>query len=367
MQTRIVSWNINSDRRVEKFSKPDNMSEAAYKDYVCTANAFPDFAVAERFPMIAVELNYFRNNKKVAIFALQEVENSILPTLIAHLKSIGMEVIVDKYNPSDMAFNFVFAYDPKLYQVKEEKLFYLTKTGEPPKTTGTNEEILAYNLGSLYGRSFQKITLKNLVTNEEFVLANAHLDMSNNHKILATQSMCNYLLDVKVPCLIVGDMNQGDFDVNEPKLFEKQVKTFQDNGYHWDGESLYTNKPNCTFVTLPYDTKRFWNKDVDGTAYEKVKQSGDFKAAREFFVNKIIEKKIPLCTTTLDGVYSKNNKANDQKIKPTSCKAILFMSGKRVKPMPSAEEINQLASDSFKNQQCQFPSDHLPVLVKSRM
>ncbi len=117
----IVSWNINSDRRVEIFDAPPHMY---------TANAFKDFSVHKRFPMISASLDYFRDQKKAGLFALQEVEDSILPYLVEYLKSKDLAVVTQKYNPDKMAFNFVFAYDPLLYRCNSTQQIYLTLTGK---------------------------------------------------------------------------------------------------------------------------------------------------------------------------------------------------------------------------------------------
>lgn len=356
---RIVSWNINSDRRVEIFDKPPHMF---------TANAFKDFSVLKRFPLIAASLDYFIQKKKVAIFTLQEVEDCILPEVAKYFKEQGMEIVVNKYNPSKMAFNLVFAYDPKQYRCLEARHVYLTESGKALENADKlpKEEVFKHNLGSDFEKSTQIIALENIATLERFIVSNNHFGMSNAHRLLAAEKLCTELAPIKLPLVVLGDLNQFDERIAKPELLKEQIEIFIKHGYRWDGKSLYANSPHTTFITFPYDITRFFTK-VDFAQYDKLKETKDYEGIRTFFLGKITERNVPLCSTALDGVFSINTSASEAVKKPSSCKALLFFNGKRIKPVPEAAEIDKMALESFKGNQCEIPSDHTPVLLKIKM
>lgn len=362
-EIKIVFWNINSDRRVEIFDQPP---------YMYTANAFKDYSVHKRFPMIAEGLDYFRKKKNISLFALQEVEDSILPEIIKYFQSKGFAILpAMKYNPTDLAFNFVFAYDPTLYTcVNPPEQIYLTATGKPsPKDRqGIDKKLLMdQHYDSEFERSAQVIELEELSSGKQFVIVNNHFGLTNKHRLQVAEKLCKELADIKKPMVLVGDFNQYDFDNKESVLFKKQIEIFEKHGFKWDSECLQSQEPKGTFVTFPYDITRFLSK-TDFSEYDALKVKIDYKAIKDFFVSKIEKYNIPLVSTSLDGVFSKNtNNSSENQTKPSFCKAILFANGERIKPTPTAETIQKLALNSYKKDKCIFPSDHLSVLAKVRL
>jgi hypothetical protein len=355
---QIVSWNINSDHRVEIFDKPP---------FMYTANAFKNYSVHKRFPMISASIDYFRDIKKVSLFAIQEIEDSILPELIKHFKSKGLEILSMKYNPSKLAFNYAFAYDPSLYACKSISQIYLTLSGKSTHNREilSKEELFSQHLDSEFERSSQLTELENINSKKQFVIVNNHFGLSNKHRLLASDMLCKKIADIVKPMVLVGDFNQFDANVKTAVLYTEQIKIFKHYGFKWVSECLQSQEPKGSFITFPYDINRFLNND-DFLEYDKLKDEKDYDAIRNFFVKKICEKDIPLFSTSLDGVFSKNMEYKEEKIQLSSCKAILFADGERIKPMPTAEDIQKMAVKSYQAGKCNFPSDHLPLLTKVR-
>jgi endonuclease/exonuclease/phosphatase family metal-dependent hydrolase len=347
---QIVSWNINSDRRVEILDT---------SPYKYTANAFSDFSILKRFPMITLCLDYLRNIKKVNIFALQEIEDSILPHFIHHFKSKNLSVLSLRYNQSKMAFNFIFSYDPTVYTCVNERQICLTKSGNFIEEKVSKEEKLIHNLDSEFERSSQFIVLENIKTKEKFIIINNHFGLSNKHRLLAAETLCKYLLKENMPMILVGDFNQFDEESKKSELFMSQIDIFRKNHFKWMSECLQSQNPKSTFVAFPYDINRFLSSS-DFIEYEKLKEIGDYSLIRNFFTEKIEKKDIPLVSTSLDGVYGKNITTEE---KSYSCKALFFAKGARIKPTPDEGSIQKIAVESYKKE-CIFPSDHLPLLVR---
>jgi len=123
---KFISWNINSDRRVST----SNIDHLSHK---FIARPFAAYSEQERLPMIKSSLNYCIDSQKIGIFALQEVEDAIVSNMIEHFKSKGLVARAVKYNPSVLAFNYIFAYDPARYTMIDENKFILLNPGKCSK------------------------------------------------------------------------------------------------------------------------------------------------------------------------------------------------------------------------------------------
>jgi endonuclease/exonuclease/phosphatase family metal-dependent hydrolase len=358
-QTRILTWNINSDRRVEL------QDDEKYK---YTAIPFADFSVHQRFTYIAANIDYLVKEKQVSLLALQEVEDSVLPKLKAHLESIGLNVITAKYNPTPMAFNLLFAYDPAKYCFVDSKQIYLTLSGTSTdnRDSLTKDELFAQNLNQPFEKSSLLVHLRDNSNGNEFCIVNNHLGLSNKHRLLASNLLCSKLSEIKLPMVLVGDFNQFDDAVPEARLLMQQIEVFENHGFNWTSKCLQTQHPGGTFVSYPYDIDRFLDKRTDLPELDALKAKADYEGIRKFYINKITEKNIPLFSTSLDAVFEKNT-AHAEAGKPSRCKALLFGQAGRIKPVPDAATIHNMALASYQKGICELPSDHLPVLAKVRL
>ena len=379
----ILSWNINSDRRVEIKNKAP---------FMYTANAFENCSVHHRFSAIASVLDYYffwsSPEQHVNLFALQEVEDSILPNLTAYFKSRGLEVLVNKYNPTSMAFNFVFAYNPNTHRITKQSQIYLTLSGQPTENREqlSKPELFHQHLESEFEKSIQVIELEEIkegYPSYNFTVLNNHFGLSNKHRLLAANMLCERLANITTPLIAVGDFNQFDETNPVAALLMPQIKLLQDCGFHWDSQSLHIKEPNGTFITFPYDIMRFLNA-TDIAEYDLIKAQFDVQQKklnvsaadyqeqkiqfervlqdiRQFFVGKITTHNIPLVSTALDGVFSRN-------LTVTHCDSAVFEKQPPflvpMEPKPSASEIQRLAVEAYAKGDCLFPSDHLPILAK---
>jgi hypothetical protein len=88
------------------------------------------------------------------------------------------------------------------------------------------------------------------------------------------------------------------------------------------------------------------------------------ESIRKFFSLRISARKIPLVSTSLDAVYSKNMDPLSKKNGAATCKMALFMNNRRVKPIPSANEIQNSIIPLYEKGICPLPSDHIPLVAK---
>jgi endonuclease/exonuclease/phosphatase family metal-dependent hydrolase len=348
-EMKIVFWNVNSDRRAELRDQTP---------YRYTALAFPEYNIAERFPKIASSLNQMAKEQGIAIFALQEVEDSILPELRKFLSYLGYNVITHKYNPTGMAFNFVFAYKQNEYELLNSRQLYLTQSRQSLANRNIPaDQIKEHNFGVIFERSVQVVDLKHLATAKSYTIVNIHFDIPNAHKLLAAQYLCDQFSNPNSQLIIGGDGNQFDAMVTEPKLFDDQINVFKKNGFQWIGESLLKKEPKKTFAPFAHDINRFLGK-AERDQYESLQKSDDYQGIRALFLKTINEKPECLDSTVLDTVFTKNIAPNTE----ISAKALMFdYNGKRIKL--DAAGYNTFLIDCYKHNTCP-PSDHLPVLVK---
>lgn len=356
---RIVSWNINNDRRVEQKDHPQ---------FRFTANAFEDFSIERRFPQIKKSLSYLIEQKKVSMIALQELDINTVPFVKEFLEAAGYKVIVNGYNPDIQAFNFVFAFLSGKYNVTQKpEQIYLTRSGNPltkeERTKFSRDEIFEHNLDTEFEKSVQVIPLKDKDSDEYFTVVNTHLGLTNKHRKLAAELLCSKLEGRAEPLLLVGDFNQFDSSVPEATLLMEQVEIFTTHGFTWNSESLLYTNPSSTFLTSPYDINRFLTKD-DFAELDSLKGKDDYVGIREFYIRKIKEKNLELVSTTLDGVFSKRMQPATAEYKGTRSKALLFSEeGHRINPIPTKSELNEKLIGLYQEGKTP-PSDHLPVVTK---
>lgn len=258
------------------------------------------------------------------------------------------------------ATNYVFAYDPSLYECMNVEQMYLTLSGGPTENREqlSKEELFRQHLDAAFERSCQFIKFIKTDSGEEFFVGNVHLDLSNKHREVASNMLCERVAGIDKPMMLVGDFNQFDARIPEPVIFMDQVEIYKRHGFTWASEDLLSKGMKATFVAFPYDINRFLTKE-DFIEYDRLKEQKDYDAIREFFVNKFSG--INPITTCLDSVFTKNIALPEEKTKPPRCKAMMFSHGERVKPIPDEKAIKKMAVES------ELPSDHLPVLAKVRI
>lgn len=355
-QIKIVSWNINSDRKVELANHPS---------FMVTAEAFKTFSLQYRFSLIKASFDYFIKIKKVSLFALQEINDEFLAKLVSYLHEQGLETLTVKYNPTELAFNYVFAYDPLLYRCIHTRQIYLTRSGEAitKREELSNQELLEEQLYCEYEKSSQLVEIKEIKSKKNLIIVNNHFGLSNKHKLLASELLCQRLADINKPLILVGDFNQ--FDGKSQNIFVEQIETFKKYGFKWESSHLHLQEPKGTFIAFPYDIKRFLN-EADCAVYAELELNRNYSDIRQFYIKRIIERNISLIGTALDGVFSKNI-TEDSQAKFSNCKALLFIEGKRVKPMPCAQSLQEIAQTSYQEGKAIFASDHLAILTKARL
>ncbi|MFI4919065.1 MAG: hypothetical protein ACHP65_05880 [Legionellales bacterium] len=319
---------------------------------------------------------------KDGIFALQEIEDAIVPNLKRFWNEHNYKVIVTRYNPDKMSLSFVFAYDPAVYDAEELPQVYLTKNGLPwqaelGKESEITQERIEHNLGNDHTRSSQMIQLTHKGTGKTVVISSNHFALLNNHKLMAAEKLCNELEKIKYPLIVLGDFNQFDkTKVNE--LFPEQIDIFKKYGFCWESEELSTKTPGATFLPYPYDilfllpeAKRNAYKNLLDELTRAEKGLGDYdvnscrESIRMFFLGEIKtlnEEGKSLLDVAYDAVFTKNMPPVQNKSQVTKTKVLFFEQGQRVKPCPSREEINRRATKLYcEDAEAPYSSDHFPV------
>ena len=168
---------------------------------------------------------------------MQEVSTAILPRLQEFLESKKLKVLAVPYNPSagDSTFNYVFAYDINLFSLVGTEQIYLTESGHPlqKREPLAREEIFSHNFDSEFEKSSQMVILEKKDSREQFIVVNNHFGMSNEHRLLAAQSLCQKLLSIQKPIILVGDFNQFDSSIPEVRLYQEQIEVFKQHGFTW--------------------------------------------------------------------------------------------------------------------------------------
>jgi len=372
VKLRIFSWNTNSFRGlgIKLFEKQK-------------------YTALERLPTNQKVFQYCTQDfTKDGLFALQEIEDGIVPNLKEFWEKHNYQVITTKYNPDKMALNFVFAYDPNIWTVGELPQIYLTKNGRPwceeeKKLKEENQNIdekllrekqIEHNLCNEHTRSAQMLKLTHKETKKTFVISNNHFGLPNAHKLDSAKELCKKLQDIQDALFAMGDFNQFEKD-KIGKLYEQQINVFKESNFCWQSEEF-----EATFLPFPYDTLFLLSK-AEINQYKKLLEElslaekeqnmeHDVQNCREkmhqFFLDQIKnfkENGISLLDVAYDAFFTKNlQKLENEKPITTKSKVLFFEKGERIKPCPSREEINERATKLYcKDEEAPYSSDHFPI------
>lgn len=346
---RVGSWNTNSFRGigVEIFKEQK-------------------YSFLNRLDSIKKTLDYYLDKKRVPIFALQELEDSIMDDLEAYFHSKGMTTICNKYNPDKMSLVFLFAFDAKKYQLVKAEQIYLTVSGKPEDNSVENpskEQIRVHNLDNDFARSAQKITLKTKA-GKGFCIVNTHFALTDKHKFLAASRLCEALSEEQLPLIVLGDFNQFD-KKKYNALLQEQIEVFTHNGYVWASENL-NQQPGGTFLPYPYDIQYLFSPEAAQKYISLVKKfqesrtEEDRKEVHQFLLNEI-QNLAKEGKTLHDVAYDAMFTARLPQHLVLNCKARFFANNEYVKN-PSRDQINEYATRSYiQDEECPFPSDHLSL------
>lgn len=295
MPFHFVTLNVNSDRRLYKGTPLEP--------------AFSDFSFRARFGLLKELLDSLSEDEQ-STFALQEADDEARELLKDYFKQKGYNVLTTKYANDPGAFNFLFAYNPALYEVVESSQIYYTESGQTTspeeRKTLTKEEKLKLHLGTEFEKSAQLVRLKDKKTGKICLAANTHPGLEMAHRLSAMKKLCDALANEHEMIVALGDFNQFDPRVPEPTTYQEQIDILKTHGFKWSSEGLSHAGMKTTFMGFPFDVMRFFN-EADRTEYQALTQDKDhLERLREFFVRKIKEKQISLYGGCLNGVFTKN-------------------------------------------------------------
>jgi hypothetical protein len=295
-EMRLLSWNVNSDRRVE-LKTGRNAHIAA---------AFPDLTFKNRWPLQKKLFDDQIDRKATGFFAIQEASNESAETISNYFTEKGYTVVGQRYCPNLGSFNYVFAYKPEDAELISHETLYFTTTGKPltddDRRSMSQDDKKAHNFGIEFERSAQILKFRNSKYGE-FIIVNVHPGLPNEHRLLATQKLVERLTDETCPKLLAGDFNQFDMRKSEPAILDEQVKILTDSGFSWVSEHLKEKGLKCTFISAPYDINRFFSQE-QWAELDRLKETGTSDQIRDFYLKVIKEKNVSLPTTCLDAVFS---------------------------------------------------------------
>lgn len=294
-QIYLVNLNVNSDRRV------DDPTSVLFP-------AFSDLSFQARFNLNASLLDSLSENNQT-IFALEEANDVARDLLADYFQKKGFEVLSTKYANDPGAFNFVFAYNSKLYDLISTSQLYYTESGlsttpEERKTLSKDEKIKRH-LGTEFEKSVQFVRLMHKESGKEMLIANTHPGLEMKHRLAAMHKLCDALEHEKGMLIALGDFNQFDASNPKPMVYQEQVRVLQDRGFNWASEGLSQVGMKTTFLGSPFDILRFFN-DADHTEYKELtKDAATQPQLRRFFIQKIKEKNLSLYGGCLDAVFTR--------------------------------------------------------------
>lgn len=300
---RFVSFNINSDRRLEWKEDPR---------FKYTALAFSDLSIKNRFSVIKAFILELINKKGISCLALQEIDDEALKLLQELFAELRFVTYTAKYCLHKDAYNYLLAVDERMVKVKETSQIYFTQSGLPTSNEErdrlSKEEKLQLQLDQEFEKSAQLaiLTISMNEKTETVALVNIQAGTSNKHRLLAMQKLTDALKDCHWPVILAGDFNQFDASQRQSAIYNDQVQVLQKNGFQWVTEDLQRRGLQTTFFAFPHDVDRFLTTD-EMKELAALKTHENYKGIRDFYLRVIEARDIELNSVCLDAVYAKNH------------------------------------------------------------
>lgn len=352
---KMASLNMNSDRRVEQDGP--------------TKRAFNDFSLEHRYPTTERFIESLVQTKHVNCFALQEIDENALRRLKATFDRLNFNYVTTSYCLDRGSFFFMFAYDATKMAVLDEDQCYYTESGLP--TTDEDRKILTRDekfqrhLDVEFEKSAQVFTLHTFEDDKRYCVANTHPGLTNKHRLLAMQKLVDFIearqtrMGGESRTIVVGDMNQFDTRVCEPRTWMDQVQVLTAAGYCWQSAGLEHEGAKSTFLSFPYDIFRFLSGD-EKTQLKTLETANDPIALRRFYLDKC--KTISVMGGCLDGCYTLGD------VSINKVKAFTFFGDRLVNASKSnaAELQEQYLSAIHPDEVCSDAvpaSDHMGLVI----
>lgn len=271
--------------------------------------SFADLTFQARFGInTALYKEMYRQNNET-IFTLQEISDTSREQLKDFFASLGLAVLTTKYALDKGSFNYVFAYNPAVFDVAETSQVYYTQNGlsttDEERSTLSKAEKIERHFGTEFEKSAQLVRLRHKESGEIFLVVNTHPGLELRHRLLAMQKLCDALSQETGMVILTGDFNQFDSRVPVPAIYHDQIKILQEHGFHWASEGLSRVGMKSTFVCKPFDIFHLVPAE-DLAAFKAALQAiTDPHEQRQFVVTFIQEKSLDVIGTCLDAVFTR--------------------------------------------------------------
>lgn len=270
---------------------------------------FPDLTFESRFALnTALYENAFRENNET-IFTHQEGNDIAREKLKAFYENLGLSVLTTKYCLDKGSYNFVFSYNPTVFDVVETSQVYYTQNGQSTtdeeRAALTKPEKMERHFGTEFEKSAQLVRLRHKESGQLFLIVNTHPGLEMQHRLLAMQKLCDALAHETGVVVMTGDFNLFDPRSSKPTIYHDQVKILQDHGFYWASEGQSHIGMKSTFVCKPGDIFHLLSPEKVAIFQSTLASLTDPEERRQFVMRTIIEEGLNLIGTCLDATFTR--------------------------------------------------------------
>ena len=261
-ELKIMSYNVNSDRRVELFWDGNQYNKGFATD------SHANWSFEKRLDRLMRHILAIKPD----VALLQEMDPVSVQTMQRALELNEYTTLIQPYNLSNGAFPFIIAFNKdrfKLMSVMKRYFNSHPKSGtERPGnyeqlSAKEKEKFIEENLGEEFERSVQEVALEDKVTGQTILLFNNHFGLGRDYRLKSAELLTQFIKEfTKIvagqknsPIIIAGDFNAFPSD-GGPEQIETLLKAgFKDlskNAHFFDGKNEGTTASG-TFCFYPYD------------------------------------------------------------------------------------------------------------------
>lgn len=271
--------------------------------------SFADLTFQARFGINTAFYKEIHRQNNETIFSLQEISDTSREQLKEFFASLGLSALTTKYALDKGSFNYVFAYNPAIFDVTETSQVYYTQSGQSitdeERNALTKAEKIERHFGTEFEKSAQLARLRHKESGEIFLVVNTHPGLELRHRLLAMQKLCDALSQEKGMVILTGDFNQFDSRVPVPTIYDDQIGILKEHGFHWASEGLSRVGMKSTFVCKPFDIFHLIPTEELSAFKTALQAITDSHEQRQFVVRFIQEKSLNLVGTCLDAIFTR--------------------------------------------------------------
>ena len=312
-ELNFISYNVNSDRRVELLVDGQNVRKGIATD------SHENWSFENRAERLAKQILAAHPD----IVCLQEMDIRSVEIMQKLLASNGYKAHVQAYNETDGAFRFITAFKKDRFKLIHADRRYFNVHPDKATVRPENYSKLASqekqkffdeNFGEEFERPVHLLALNDGKTGKSIFVANNHFGLRRNYRMKSAELLAQFLdefqntnhADKDSVILVSGDFNAfpDDGGFEQMQIIEKAGYDCLSKGAKFFDGSREGIVASGTISMYPYDFG-ILKADVVKTHNDNAFKISEARERRDF-INEVAAQNIPALGGILDFIFGRN-------------------------------------------------------------